>query len=132
MFSPTRRTLARTFLDPSSGRFTKPVRVMDQHANATPQLAANLNGQFVASWFHAHRGSYELRANTGAGLAATPHSLREVAPARQHPGQVASTWTGELNQGAIGISGLGYAVVTWERISTAGPHGLFIGLHKLT
>jgi hypothetical protein len=131
MFSPAHKRLARTFFDPATGRFTKPVRVRDSRANAPAQLAANLGGQFVSAWFHARRGSFELRASTGRGTRSTPHSLREVAPARQHPAQVASTWTGELNIGAIGLSGQGNAVVIWERTTSTGPHGLYVGLHHL-
>jgi hypothetical protein len=132
MFSPSYRRLARTFLNPATGRFTTPERVRDSRANAPPQIAANLSGQFVASWFHAHGGSYELRASTGNGINATPHSLREVAPAREHPGQPQSSWTGELNTGVIGISGRGYAVVIWERLMSSGPHGLYVGLHHVS
>jgi hypothetical protein len=55
-----------------------------------------------------------------------------VAPAREHPGQPQSSWTGELNTGVIGISGRGYAVVIWERLMSSGPHGLYVGLHHVS
>lgn len=131
MFSPTHRTLARTFLNPATGRFTRPSAVQDHRANALPELAANLNGQFVSSWFHAHRGSFELRASTGRGITPTPHSRRVVAPANRHPGVVPSTWTGNLSAGAVGLSGRGNAVVSWESMSSTGPHGLYVALHHL-
>lgn len=125
--SPLR--LARTFLKPGSGRFTRPVKIEDSHATAPPQLAANLKGDFVSAWFHVRGRSYQLRVSTGAG--ASPHggSRRVVAGPSRHPGWAGSIWSAETNIGTVGIAGNRDALVVWQHFTSKGPHGLFVGVH---
>ena len=126
MFSPRRGRLAWTFYDPAKGRFTRPRAVRDSSANGSPQLAASLAGQVLASWFHATRRSSELRAVVGNG---TKRSRRRVvASAGQRPAQTYSVWSAERNIGASGISGRGNAIVTWELGTQNGPHGLYYAI----
>ena len=129
MFSPRQSRLAWTFFDPSRSRFTKPRAVPDPRANAVPQLAANLAGEVVASWFHTTRRNgrpAELRAVIGSGT--SPGRRKVVVSAGQGPAQSTSMWSAEQNVHVVGISGNGNAVITWTRATPQGPRGLFYGL----
>jgi hypothetical protein len=131
MFSPSKNRLAWTFFDPARGRFTKPRAVLDSSANAVPQLAANLSGEVIASWFHTtgQNGRHaELRAVTGSGTSSGRR--RVVVSAGQAPGQTTSMWSAEQNARVVGISGKGNAVITWIRATPQGPRGLFYDTHS--
>jgi hypothetical protein len=124
MFSPRGDLLSWSFLDPSSGRFSRPVRVPDTEADSPPLLAANLGQRFAGVWFHFTRRqnpNYQIRASIGS--AAQPGRPVILVRGDQDVADRAAS---------LGIDGQGHVVVTWEQFgppppATAGggDHGLF-------
>jgi hypothetical protein len=112
-FNPSPDRVAWAFLDPSTGRFTKPSSRPAPAGASAPQVAASLSRRFVLSWA-SPRG---LRMAAGFGARA---GRPGPVPASQGAGQPNFNPYDGADDGFIGIDGRGDTVLTWEH----GTHGL--------
>jgi hypothetical protein len=112
-FTPASDSIAWTFLNPSTGRFSRPMIRSATAGASPPEVAASLSRRFVFDW----PASNGLRASTGVGTrAGRPKVIpgsRDAAQPNFNPYDIPS-------DSYIGIDGRGDAIVTWQ----SGSHGL--------